>query len=228
LQKLTAGDPSDDVQPGVAGPRGLHFRIQALLLDTLAAFDHLATSLAELPASSGSELVRSTRERLRIAFDSLIFQTRNFEASKLREIVLGKARSALLAPLHSLIESPKASLWTKIELQIQEAQAQGFQIRDVQARDIFGPEVCPADLSRICSENDMQIHLKGIVAEDIKILCSNPERLQRIAFDAFDRNFNNHRTKKWSTFDKFDSSPLHLIGFYSMHFYVLTLNFQHR
>jgi len=102
----------------------------------------------------------------------------------------------------NLIESPKANFWTDIEVDIQKAQAQAFQIRDVQARDIFGSEVSPSELSRICSESDMQLFLKEVVADDVKLLRAQTDRLQRIAFDVFDRNFNKHRTRKWSTFDK--------------------------
>ena len=202
LQKLSGGDPSDDAQPGVACRKEFHSRIQTLHQDTLAAFDVLAAVLAELPAGAGSDLVKGTRERMRVAFDSIIAQTRNDMASKLREIILGKARTFLLGPLRTLIECPKANLWAEIELRVQEAQAQGFQIRKVQAGDIFGADVSPADLNRICSESDMQSFLKEVVADDLKLLCAQSDRLQRIAFDLFDRNFNNHRTKKWSTFDK--------------------------
>jgi hypothetical protein len=202
LQKLSGGDPSDDAQPGIACRKEFHSRMQALHQESLAAFDDLAKVLSGLPAGTGLELINGTRERMRIAFDHLIAQTRNDMASKLREIILGKARTALLGPLRSLIESPKANMWTEIELRVQEALSQGFQIRKVQASDIFGAEVSACDLSRICSEGDMQSFLKGVVADDVKLLCAQTERLQRIAFDAFDRNFNNHRTKKWSTFDK--------------------------
>lgn len=202
LQKLSGCDPSDDAQPGVACRKDFHFRIQSLLHDTFAAFDLLASLLSALPAGAGSETVQATRERMRIAFDTLIAQARNDMSFKLRDIVLGKARTALLGPLRNLIESPKANFWTDIEVDIQKAQAQAFQIRDVQARDIFGSEVSPSELSRICSESDMQLFLKEVVADDVKLLCAQTDRLQRIAFDVFDRNFNKHRTRKWSTFDK--------------------------
>jgi hypothetical protein len=202
LQKLSGYDPSDDAQPGVACRRDFHVRIQSLLHDTFAAFDLLACALSTLPASAGSETVQATRERMRSAFDTLIAQARNDMAFKLRDIVLGKARTALLGPLRNLIESPKANFWTDIEVDIQKAQAQAFQIRDVQARDIFGSEVSSSDLSRICSDIDMQSFLKQVVADDVKLLCAQTDRLQRIAFDVFDRNFNKHRSRKWSTFDK--------------------------
>ena len=201
LQKLSGDDPSDDAQPGAAG-RKFHARSQLLLQDTVAAFDDLTAALAELPDRAGSEFVKSTRERMHASFHQLILQTRNVEALKLREIVLGKARTALLTPLHALVESPNARLWEKIRVQVLDAQAQGFQIRDLRARDIFGAEVSPADLSSICSESEMQLHLNGVVADDLNVLVDNMERFQRIAFDAFDRIFNNHRTKKWTTFDK--------------------------
>jgi hypothetical protein len=100
------------------------------------------------------------------------------------------------------MESPRANLWTELELRVQEAQAQGFQIRKIQASDIFGPDVSSADLSRICSESDMLSYLKQVVADDVNLLCAQTDRLLRIAFDAFDRNFNKQRTEKWSTFHK--------------------------
>jgi hypothetical protein len=216
LQKLSGDDPSDDAQPGAAG-RKFHSRSQRLLQDTVMAFDDLTTALAELPDRAGSEFVKSTRERMLTSFHQLMLQTRNVEALKLRESVLGKARTALLTPLHALIESPNARLWEKIRVQVLEAQAQGFQIRDVQARDIFGAEVSPADLSSICSESELQSHLNGVVSDDLNVLVENMERLQRIAFDAFDRIFNNHRTKKWTTFDKLISSLCRLHSLYCLH-----------
>jgi hypothetical protein len=210
LQKLSGVDPSDDSQPDVAGCKDFHSRTQALFQETLAAFDLVAAVLAELPAAAGSDLVQGTRERMLAAFGALIAQTRNEKASKLRDLVLGRARAALLGPLRSSIESPKANLWTQIDKKIQEAQAQGFQIRNVQARGIFGADVAPSDLNRICSESDMQSYLKDVVADDIRLLCSHSRDLLRIAFDAFDRSFNSHRTKKWSTFDKLLLPPCRL------------------
>jgi hypothetical protein len=208
LQKLSGGDPSDDAQPDVAGCKDFHTRIQSLFQDTLAAFDGVAGALAGLPAAAGSDLIQATRERMLASFGALVSQTRNEKASKLRDLVLARARTALLGPLRASVEAPKSNLWSQIDKRIQEAQAQGFQIRNVQARDIFGADVSPADLSRICSESDMQSFLKEVVADDIKLLCSHIRDLLRIAFDAFDRSFNNHRTKKWSTFDKLSTPSL--------------------